>query len=77
MADKPLRRYGRMPSYRAMLDREGAAGPADVALVGDATTVGAELRRLVDAGVTEVMAVPFSTDAGTVERTLDFLVAFA
>ena len=27
--------YGQLPSYRAMLDREGAAGPADVAIVGD------------------------------------------
>ena len=31
--------YGFLPSYRAMLDREGAAGPADVAIVGDAATV--------------------------------------
>ena len=28
--------YGALPSYRAMLDREGAAGPADVAVVGSA-----------------------------------------
>ena len=27
--------YGQLPSYRAMLDREGAAGPADVAIAGD------------------------------------------
>ena len=27
--------YGQLPSYRAMLDREGAAGPADIAIVGD------------------------------------------
>ena len=27
--------YGQLPSYRAMLDREGAAGPADVAVVGN------------------------------------------
>ena len=31
--------YGFLPSYRAMLDREGAAGPADVAIVGDEATV--------------------------------------
>jgi len=31
--------YGQLPSYRAMLDREGADGPADVALVGDEKTV--------------------------------------
>ena len=28
--------YGALPSYRAMLDREGAEGPADVAIVGSA-----------------------------------------
>jgi 5,10-methylenetetrahydromethanopterin reductase len=28
--------YGFLPSYRAMLDREGAEGPADVAIIGDA-----------------------------------------
>ena len=27
--------YGTLPSYRAMLDREGADGPADVAIIGD------------------------------------------
>lgn len=75
MADKIFRRYGRVPSYRAMLDREGAQGPADVALVGDAATVEAGLRRLADAGVSEVVAVPFSADEGAVERTLDFLAA--
>ena len=31
--------YGFLPSYRAMLDREGAEGPADVAIVGDEATV--------------------------------------
>ncbi len=76
-ADKLFRRYGRAPSYRAVLDLEGAAGPADVALVGDEATVGAGLRRLADAGVSEVVAVPFSTDEGAVEGTLDFLAAFA
>ena len=35
--------YGQLPSYRAMLDREGAAGPADVALVGDEAAVEAQL----------------------------------
>ena len=31
--------YGQLPSYRAMLDREGAAGPADIAIVGTADEV--------------------------------------
>src|SRR6185503_17275957 len=41
--------YGGLPSYRAMLDREGAEGPADVALVGDESAVGEQLDRLAEA----------------------------
>ena len=44
--------YNNLPSYRAMLDREGAVGPADVAVVGDEEAVAAQLRGLVDAGAT-------------------------
>ncbi len=59
--------YGYLPSYRAMLDREGAAGPADVALVGDDDTVRAGIEAAFEAGATEFVTVPFSG----VERTLD------
>ena len=31
--------YGQLPSYRAMLDREGYAGPEDAAIIGDENTV--------------------------------------
>src|SRR6476646_7899735 len=48
--------YGFLPSYRAMLDREGAAGPADVAMIGDEATVTKEVSRLADAGTTEFVA---------------------
>ena len=48
--------YGFLPSYRAMLDREGADGPADVAIVGDEATVEKQVRALADAGVTEYIA---------------------
>ena len=75
VAGRLFGRFGRAPAYRAMLDREGVAGPADVAIVGDAAAVEAELRRLADAGVTEAMAVPFPADEGAVGRTLDFLAA--
>jgi 5,10-methylenetetrahydromethanopterin reductase len=51
--------YGQLPSYRAMLDREGAAGPADVALVGDEAAVEAQLADLADAGVTDFVAGEF------------------
>jgi 5,10-methylenetetrahydromethanopterin reductase len=48
--------YGFLPSYRAMLDREGAGGPADVAIVGDEATVQKQVLALADAGVTEYVA---------------------
>ncbi|MEO3870179.1 TIGR03564 family F420-dependent LLM class oxidoreductase [Nonomuraea sp. B12E4] len=52
--------YGRLPSYRAMLDREGAAGPGDVAIVGDEDTVLARIGELEQAGVTEFVGSIFS-----------------
>ncbi|MEO8602689.1 MAG: TIGR03564 family F420-dependent LLM class oxidoreductase [bacterium] len=51
--------YGGLPSYRAMLDREGAAGPADVAMVGDAAAIGEQLAALRAIGVTDFLASPF------------------
>jgi F420-dependent oxidoreductase-like protein len=59
-ADKVLAIYGQLPSYRAMLDREGAAGPGDVAIVGDEDTVTGQLLALADAGVTDFTAVQFT-----------------
>ena len=53
--------YGSLPSYRAMLDREGAAGPADVAIVGDEAAVVAQLERIEAAGVTDLVAVEFAS----------------
>lgn len=51
--------YGELPSYRAMLDREGAAGPADVALIGDEDTVLARVAELAATGVAELAAHVF------------------
>ena len=68
-----LAHYGHIPSYRAMLDREGVAGPAELALVGDETRLDAELRRLEEIGVTDLDAALIPTDEGAEERTLDYL----
>ncbi|HKA13456.1 MAG TPA: LLM class flavin-dependent oxidoreductase, partial [Myxococcota bacterium] len=67
--------YGQLPSYRAMLDREGAAGPADVALVGDEAALRAELGRLRDAGVTDFDAAVVPVEEGGEGRTLEFLAS--
>jgi 5,10-methylenetetrahydromethanopterin reductase len=52
--------YGQLPSYRAMLDREGAANPGDVALTGDEESVAAQIAALREAGVTDFVAAEFS-----------------
>jgi F420-dependent oxidoreductase-like protein len=75
-AGKVFRTYGALPSYRAMLDREGAAGPAEVAIAGNEAEVNATLDRMAESGVTEFMAAPFSAkkDDDSVARTWDLLV---
>lgn len=55
--------YGMLPSYRAMLDREGAGGPADVSVVGDEGAVREALGRFRDAGATEFNGAVFGSDA--------------
>jgi alkanesulfonate monooxygenase SsuD/methylene tetrahydromethanopterin reductase-like flavin-dependent oxidoreductase (luciferase family) len=45
--------YGQLPSYRAVLDVEGAANPADIALVGSEEAVTRQMRHLAEAGVTD------------------------
>src|SRR5690606_12634126 len=64
--------YGGLPSYRAMLGKEGAEGPADVALVGDEATVAAGIRAMADAGTTEFSAALFG-DRETNARTVELL----
>jgi 5,10-methylenetetrahydromethanopterin reductase len=51
--------YGSLPSYRAMLDREGAAGPEDIAITGSESEVVDRIRALADIGVTDFAAVEF------------------
>ncbi|MEU8399050.1 TIGR03564 family F420-dependent LLM class oxidoreductase [Nonomuraea sp. NPDC048892] len=65
--------YGRLPSYRAMLDREGADSPGDVAIVGDEDTVLAKLDELRRAGVTDFVGSAFANR----DRTLSLLVGAA
>lgn len=62
--------YGQLPSYRAMLDREGAEGPADIAIVGSAAEVVDRIGALAEIGVTDFAAVPFPADATEREATL-------
>ena len=47
-------RYGQLPSYRAMLDREGVESPAEMALLGNEEAVEEKLRDYAEAGVTDL-----------------------
>jgi 5,10-methylenetetrahydromethanopterin reductase len=74
--DEAYALYATLPSYRAMLEREGATVPSDIALVGDEGALRAGLARLADAGATDLLAAP----AGSPEErrhTLDLLGAVA
>lgn len=55
--------YDTLPSYRAMMDREGAAGPADLAIIGTEEQVAARVRAVFDAGATEFVASVFAGGA--------------
>lgn len=76
-AGKALEIYGQLPSYRAMLDREGAQGPADVAIVGDEDTVAAQITALEDCGVTDFVAAEIASgpDRPRTRKLLKSLIA--
>ncbi len=57
VVNQTFQAYGGIPSYRATLDRGGAAGPADVALVGTEEELESGLRQFEAAGVTDFVAV--------------------
>lgn len=78
-AGRSFQIYGTLPSYRAMLDREGAAGPADVAIVGDESAVGEQIAQLARIGVTDYLAVPFAVggDGEGIDRTRALMVTLA
>ncbi len=75
-ADRIFAMYGHLPSYRAMLDREGAVGPADVAVVGSEEEVAAQIRRLAEGGATEFSGAVYGTP-DEVERSRALLGALA
>ena len=61
--------YGQLPSYRAMLDREGYANPEDAAIIGDEKTVSDRLDDLSAVGVDEFSAVVFDASPEVRDRT--------
>src|SRR5439155_11676053 len=71
--NRAFARYGELPSYRAVLDKEGAAGPADVSLVGDEAAVLDALQVLADAGATDLIASVYTPAGESAARTYDLL----
>ena len=51
----------RNAGVRAMLDREGAADPSDVAIVGSEEEVAAAIARFAEAGATEFSAAAYGS----------------
>lgn len=70
---KQLATYSRLPSYKAMLDKEGAAAPTELVLAGDEQALDAGLQRLRDVGVSDLEAVVVASHDANEERTLEYL----
>jgi F420-dependent oxidoreductase-like protein len=68
-------RYGQLPSYRAILDRAGAGGPEDVALVGDEARVRAGIAAFAAAGATDFAGAIFTPPGEDAERSWALLAA--
>jgi alkanesulfonate monooxygenase SsuD/methylene tetrahydromethanopterin reductase-like flavin-dependent oxidoreductase (luciferase family) len=69
LAAEQFQVYGQLPSYRAMLDREGYDGPADMAVVGDEATVRARLEELAAAGADDLICSEFGDSDEAMART--------
>lgn len=65
--------YAMLPSYRAMIEREGVAGPGDIAIVGDEHILDAAIDHLREIGVSDFDAGLVAVDEGAEARTLDYL----
>jgi F420-dependent oxidoreductase-like protein len=63
---------GQVPEYRAMLDREGAASPADILLAGPESSLAVAVRRIADTGATDLLLAPVGTPEEQ-RRTTDAL----
>ena len=64
--------YGRLPAYHAVLQRQGMDTPAAIAVIGDEAALTSEVRRVRDAGVTDLQITPFG-DEHERRRTLEFM----
>ncbi|GAA0382830.1 hypothetical protein Acor_57680 [Acrocarpospora corrugata] len=58
-----FRQAATLPTFRALLDRQGSSGPQDTLVAGDEAAVEKAAGRFTDAGATELIVFPVgSTD---------------
>lgn len=70
--------YEQLPAYRAVLDREGVDGPADLLVAGSLDAVTAGLATYVAAGATDLrlaIAAPTPDDEARTRAGLGTLLA--
>ena len=70
--------YGTLPNYQRMLNIEGAAGPAEVAVVGSEAQVERRIRDLAAAGATDFLAGEFPVGddpRASLKRTRELLMS--
>lgn len=66
--------YANVPSYRAVLEREDAKSPADVAVIGTERDIERAVTRLADVGATHLVAnLAMFTTSEERTRTIEFL----
>jgi F420-dependent oxidoreductase-like protein len=68
--------YGTLPSYRSMLDREGATTAADVMIIGSREYVTDQVGQLGEIGVTDLATVEVAVNADDRAATRDVLTSF-
>jgi F420-dependent oxidoreductase-like protein len=69
--------YNTLPSYKAMMDREGVGGPKDLAIVGSEAEVRDQLLELASVGVTDLNAGVFPGNPDEASRTRAVLKSLA
>ncbi len=65
--------YGQLPSYRAMLDREGVGNPVEACVIGSAAQVRDHLAAIDEAGATDFAAFEFCRTEAEREGTRELL----
>lgn len=68
--------YAALPSYRAMLDREGIADATDLVLIGSIDEIAEGLATYAQAGATDLRLGVAAPDDAYRDRTLDALAAW-